>query len=451
MNNKNELLTLLSETLDKVPSGAECDILYVREREGLTRYTQSSIHQNMVVDDAHIAVRVIVDGDKVGVAITNEANSEGLELALKLAEEIARTQEPVENLPPLPSPSPVQEMDTFDQDTADFGPKERAATLLKMFRQADSKEVELSGAFAVSSGCVAVANTSGVRLFQPVTSARLNVLAFSETSSGIATGVSRKISEIDADKLTDAAIDKCLRGMRPQEIEPGEYDVLLEPKAVADLLLWVDYIGFGAKEFQEGTSFLSEKIGEKIVGDNITICDDPTDPRGFCFPFDMEGTPKQKVPFIENGVARGVVYDRHTATREGKSSTGHSFGPEYPNNPLATHIVMAPGESTREEMLGMMERGLLVSRFHYVNGFLDTRNAVLTGMTRDGTFLVEGGEIKHGVKNMRFCDSMVRALSEVAAISREVEAVYGSLSTLGPFVVPALLIRGFKFTSGTDH
>jgi len=196
---------------------------------------------------------------------------------------------------------------------------------------------------------------------------------------------------------------------------------------------------------------MAERLGQRIAGDNITIRDDALDPRGLPFPFDLEGTPKEKVTLINRGVASAVVYDRQTAAREAKQSTGHSLGAELPNRPMALNIVFETGTSTFREMLGQLERGLLVTRFHYINGYLDTRNALLTGMTRDGTFWVERGKPQYGVKNLRFADSMLRVLSNVVAVGSEARAVSFGDDLLGAAVCPAILVKGFRFTSGTDH
>lgn len=450
MREQDEILSLLTDALNESPYGSECDLLYVGQQKSLTRFTQSAIHQNLVVDDARVVARVMLDGG-VGVAATNEIIPETLSAAILKATEIARQQTQPEKLPSLPTPSPIGVINTFDEQTASFSPSDRAASLIRLFNHAGNYRLTLSGAFTTEAGAVALVNSSGINLYQPVTSADLNLLAFSHNGSGYASGVGRSVSDFVPMELAEKAVEKCLQGTDPKDIEPGEYDVLLEPQAVGDLLEWTSQIGFSARECQEGTSFMTGKLGERIAGDNVTIVDDAMDPRGLPFPFDLEGAPKQRVFLIDRGVAAGVVHDRQSAEREGVHSTGHSLGAEFPNRPLALNLIFETGTSTYQEMLAQLDRGLVITRFHYINGYLDTRNALLTGMTRDGTFWVERGLVKHGVKNLRFADSMLRVLSNIAAVSSTTKAVSIGDDLLGACVCPAILVKGFKFTSGTDH
>ncbi len=199
------------------------------------------------------------------------------------------------------------------------------------------------------------------------------------------------------------------------------------------------YMGFGAMAFQEGRSFMCGRVGEQIVGANITIWDDATDPRQMAFPFDWEGVPKRKVMLIENGVARGVAYDSHTAHKEGRQSTGHAFPAPNPYGPMPTHLFLAAGEAALDDMIASTGRGILVTRFHYTN-VVHEKQTIFTGMTRDGTFLIEGGRVARPVKNLRFTQSIVDALNNVEMVGREGVLVEYAF-------VPALKVSRFSFTS----
>jgi len=209
---------------------------------------------------------------------------------------------------------------------------------------------------------------------------------------------------------------------------------------------WLSIIAFGSKAFLEGTSFLVGKLGERSMGENITIYDSIHEPEAEGIPFDFEGTPKQKLILIERGVNRGAVFDRISAKQAGMEPTGHAGPPGSPWGAIPWNVCMAPGDSSLEEMIAGCERGLLITRFHYLNGFLNPREALMTGMTRYGTFLVEGGKIKHAVKNLRWTESMLRAFSNVEAISKAREVVPLGDGGAAFSILPAIYIKGFTFT-----
>ncbi len=215
--------------------------------------------------------------------------------------------------------------------------------------------------------------------------------------------------------------------------------MILEPVAVGELVTFLGYLGMGALALQEGRSFLTGKLGGKVAGDNVTIWDDGTDGRGLAMPFDWEGQPKRKVTLIENGIGRGVVYDSYTATREKRETTGHALPAPNTAGPLPLNMFLAPGEASLDEMVASTRRGILVTRFHYVN-VVHERETILTGMTRDGTFLIENGKRTKPLKNLRFTQSVLGALSMVEMIGKEcalAEYAY----------VPALKVGKFSFTS----
>ncbi len=213
-----------------------------------------------------------------------------------------------------------------------------------------------------------------------------------------------------------------------------------------DKLCWL-----GSKPFVQKTSFLSGRIGKKITSDKVSLYDNALDTRSAAFPFDFEGVPKKKVAFIDKGVAKGVVFDRAWAKKAGKKSTGHAItADESSEGAFAMNLFMAPGKVKREKMISAVKRGILVTRFHYINGLIDTRNMVLTGMTRDGTFLVENGEIVGGLKNMRFTDSFMRAFKSTVAMSKETECVDSWWSAVGCMTVPTVHLGSFKFSGKTE-
>jgi predicted Zn-dependent protease len=449
MIGKEKLFARLEKVLAQ-SSADETEIVYVGAESGLTRYANSAIHQNVFENNSKIFFRTAF-GKKIGVASTNSLVGSDLKRTLDNSCEIARNQPENINFPGLPGPAKYRDVNTFDDKTAGFSPRDRAKVVKKIIRVADRKKFSLAGAFSTSSGEIAVVNSKGVRAYQPITTASVNMIAMSDSSSGYAAGLSRQVDNVDFDKLAKIAVEKCDKSQNPVSVEPGDYEVILEPAAVGSLLEWVNYIGFGSKSFLDKTSFMAGKIGKKITSDKINLYDNGLDSKTIAFPFDFEGVPKKKVSFISKGVAKGVVYDRITAYKGKAKSTGHSLTADSSAmGAIALNLVMSGGRSTREKMIQNVKRGILVTRFHYINGFIDTPRAVLTGMTRDGTFLIENGEIASGIKNLRFTDAMMRSFKSVATISKETELIESWWDAVGCIQAPTLHLGSFKFTGKTE-
>jgi predicted Zn-dependent protease len=449
MIGKEKLFSLF----EKVARGSKADeteIAYVGTSSGLTRFANSIIHQNVNETNAKVLIRVIL-GKKIGVASTNSLALNDLKATLKNAMMIAKYQKDNKYFNGLPGPADYAKMDTYFESTANYAPKDRARMVKKIFVKANKRKFTAAGSFATSAGEVAVFNTNGVRAYQPVTSASVNIIAMSDTSSGYAIGMSRDVDKIDIIPLAETAVEKAFRSKKPKPLPAGDYEVILEPAAIAEAFTWINYVGFGSKAFLDKTSFLSENVGKKIMSENVSIYDDALDSNGVAMPFDFEGVPKKKVYFVEDGVGRGVVFDRTYGNRAGVESTGHALpSSEQGEGALALNVFFNTGDKTEEEMIASVEKGILVTRFHYVNGFIDTPRAVLTGMTRDGTFLIENGKIKHGIKNLRFTDSMMRAFSTVKGISKDYRLIPSWWDDVSCFVAPTVHLGSLKFTGTTD-
>ncbi len=448
MIGKDNILTLLDSVLKKSEAD-QTEAVYIGGESGLTRFANSAIHQNVSERNSRVYFRAVL-GKRIGVASTNSFIKEDLEKALFDATDIARNQKENPNFPGLPTKQEFTKLDTYFEKTAHFSPTQRAEAVKKIFDKAKVSHLTAAGSFSTGDSKIAVVNTKGVACYQPLTSAHLNLIVMGDNSSGYSDQLSRDVDEIGVDNLTETAVAKCMESKDPKDLDPGEYQVILEPSAVAALVEWTNYIGFGSKTFQEGTSFLSNRIGQKIMGENVTMYDDGTDESGIAFPFDFEGVPKQKVMLIDKGIANGVVYNSISAHKEGKKSTGHALTPDNAEATFALNLFIQGGNSSLDKMIESVKRGILVTRFHYINGLLDTINAVLTGMTRDGTFWIEDGKIKHGIKNLRFTESMLKAFSNVSQISRERKIVASWWEDVGCIVAPAMLIDNFKFTGKTE-
>jgi len=449
MIGREKLIARLRQVMAK-STADQTEAVYIGNEAALTRYANSYIHQNVYEDDRRILFRSVL-GKKVGVASCNSLVVSDLQKTLEDSIEIARQQPENPNFPGLPKPAKYKSLDTFDEATAGFSPRDRARAVKKVIAQADRKKFTVAGSCATSCGEIAVVNSLGVEAYQPITSASVNMIAMSDSSSGYAAGMSRRVSDLDFTELATIAVEKCDRSQNPGQIEPGEYEVILEPPAVSELLEWVNYVGLGGKPFTQKTSFLSGRVGRKITSEKVSLYDNALDARSAAFPFDFEGVPKQKVMFIDKGVAKGAVFDRAWAKKAGKKSTGHAITADQASEgPFGLNIFLAPGTAKRASMVSKVKRGILVTRFHYINGLIDTRNMVLTGMTRDGTFLIEDGEIVGGLKNLRFTDSFTRAFKSTVAISRETEQVNSWWSAVGCMTVPAVHLGSFRFSGKTE-
>ncbi len=446
---REKLFTILDSIL-AASKADDTEIFYYGQDFGLTRYANTFIHQNIERNDATISIRV-AKGKKVGVSGCNSLEADVLKRCLADAIAIADKQKENPDYAGLPPAAKYAKIDTYVQSTADFGPIERAQALQGVFAMVKGAGQTMAGAFSNGESEVGIANSNGVKAHGTFTSATCNMVAMTDDSSGYAYATARDIGDIDLLTMADVAIRKAADSVNPISIEPGKYDVILEPPAISELVEWLSYIGLGCKEFHEGTSFMSGKLGQKVMGDNVTIYDDALDQTGMACPFDFEGIPKKRMDIIDKGVAKNVAYDYLWAKKEGKEPTGHGLphgGGGEGGIPL--NIIFKPGNARREDMIKAVDRGLLVTRFHYVNGLINPPEAVLTGMTRDGTFLIEKGEIKSGVKNLRFTESMLKAFSNIAMLGDDLTTVGAWWGDTTAMRVPSMLIRGFTFSGKTE-
>jgi predicted Zn-dependent protease len=263
--------------------------------------------------------------------------------------------------------------------------------------------------------------------------------------SGYAEMAAVDVEGIDPAAVGRDAAAKARSTTNPVSIDPGDWPVVLEEYAVVDLLSMLAYMGFSALAVQEERSF--SEPGRRVGSDLVTIVDDAADAATMPMAFDYEGVAKQRVPLIERGVCRDVVYDAQTAARAGRTSTGHGLPAPNPYGPFPLNMAMSAGSTPRDELIGGLERGLLVTRFHYTNP-VHPKLAIVTGMTRDGTFLVEGGKVVGPVRNLRFTMSYLAALAGTVAVGRDRRTLRGDF---GGVLVPAVRIDGWTFTGATEH
>lgn len=398
----------------------EVEVMLLAEDTALTRYSHSRIHQSITRNDLLVSIRVIVDGG-LGQAYTSSDKPEALRETGRRAVEIARARRGTVKAG-FSAGGTAAEVRTYFEATAACGPAEQAAMVGQMAALARKAGFVIHGAFQVDQSEMAVLTTAGAEQYAPLTLAAVRVaVASEEGGTGFAESMSRNARDLDPQALAQRATEKCQLNQGRVSLPPGDYVTILEELAVADLVRFVGTLGLNGQAVQEGRSFATGRIGAQMVDPRITLRDDPWDSRGLVMPFDPEGTPKRPLTLIERGIVRGVVHDRSTAVEAGTHSTGHAVPPDpeaMQGYPAPTNLFLEKGEQSLDEIIAGTERGVLVTSFHYTNS-PDPRRVVVTGMTRDGTYLVEDGKIARALHNQRFQQSVLDMLNDVVAISNE--------------------------------
>lgn len=428
-----------------------CDAVEVgltRSDSALTRFADSRVHQNVARVDGGARVRVVVDGCRVGVAVTNQLDHAAVRRTAEQARDIARDSPPDPQYAGLPKGEQAYAgAGCDDSDTAGCSPADRAGLVAAILAELPAGTL---GAGFVETGRVerAIANSYGLAGSHAGTYAGASILASGEDSTGHAEAGGSVVSKLDVSRLGARAARKVELGRHPREVDPGTWSVVLEPGATEVLVQFLGYVALGGKDYNDGRSALYGRLGERVCSERVTIVDDALSPLLPGVPFDAEGTPKRRLPLIRSGIALSVGHDRSTAAAAGTTSTGHALPPPNPYGPMPGHVIMEGGNASLDELVQGCERGLYVTRFHYTN-VVHPMLTSITGMTRDGTFLIEDGRIVAGVRNLRFTQSILEALSQVEDVGRDVEMA--SDAFFGAAAAPAVRLAKFAFTSATAH
>jgi predicted Zn-dependent protease len=424
----------------------QAEVLVMATESRLTRFANSEIHQSVAETNASVGLR-FVDGRRVGCASTNRTDDEALRRLADSAARIARLQPELAETVALPETAAQRYVaGAAASATAQATPEYRAEAARAVIGAADAAGVLAYGSFATDRDRLAVANSHGIRAEEERTFAQLITVAMGpDGEAGYAEAAAVDCGQIDAGALGREAAEKARASRGAVALPPGDYPVVLEAYAVVDLLDMLGYLGFSALAVQEQRSFYEP--GRVVGSELVTVIDDAADPGGAPASFDYEGVPKERVLLLERGVCRDIVYDAQTAARAGRASTGHGLPAPNPYGPFPLNMIMEPGSASREDLIGGLERGLLVTRFHYTNP-VHPKLAVVTGMTRDGTFLVEAGRIVGPVRNLRYTQSYLDALAHVEAVGSERRLLRGFL---GAALAPAVRIGSFTFTGATEH
>lgn len=425
-------------------AGAEETEVMLGVRAGaLTRFANNAIHQNVAERRCWLSVRTLLD-HRTARAETNRLDPAAIQAVVEQAVAATRSREPDPEMLPVAEPHEITPVERFCRSTAESTPAGRAQAVSEAIRMVEAASQTAAGIYATSQWAESLLNSRGVFLYHTETLAQFSITAMAEDSSGWAKASFPDGGRIDPPALARRASEKAARSRAPREAPPGRYTVILEPSAVQDLLGQMFY-DFSGTAIRDKRSFLTGRLGEKLFGDNIAIYDDAYHPLQSGPPFDAEGVPRKRLRLADRGVAAEVAYSRRTARLEGAEPTGHGFPLPNDMGEAPMNIVIEGGSASLDEMIRSTARGILVTRLWYIRE-VDPYEKIMTGMTRDGTFLIEDGEVVCGLRNFRFNQSLIELLRNVEALS---PAGRASGEEAIDMVVPAMKVRDFRFTEVT--
>ncbi|MGB2782742.1 MAG: TldD/PmbA family protein [Atribacterota bacterium] len=422
------------------------EIVAVENRSELTRFAESYIHQNVAETNLGLVVKIINE-DRIGMATMNCIDDHSLSQNIQKVIEITKISPKLDYNYRLVPPQRYTLECKFSQKTAQFTPLARAQLINQLVKKVHQSKYNAAGAFTTEVNTLLVANSEGVFAFDRGTKVEFNCVITKKNSTAYYSFISEEIDDLDIERSTDKLLLTASRNTEQTEIEPGVYTVILSPEAVSEILNYTCYSAFNGKMIMEGQSFISNNRGKKLFPETVSISDDPFEKLTIPIPCDFAGWPREKVCLVKDGVIVDGVYDHNTALKYNKKCTANTLPPEHSSfGALPFNTVMKEGDNTIEEMISSTKKGVYISRLHYVN-ILNPMSIQLTGMTRDGTFLIEDGKLVRAIKNMRFNTSVVDMLKAVDMISKERQTKPGFI---GSTVAPYLRTNNFTFSSKTS-
>ncbi len=453
------------DRIRRFSSADEVEAIFNGSRFALTRFANNTIHQNVEEENSVVSIRTNFGG-RTARATANQFDEASLQRAVAASEKLSKVQVPDSELLPMPTAEEANAGDEFAdksvratryfEQTAAITPADRAEVVRGIVAVANRHKLTTAGIYSASESVEGIFNSRGLAQWHRQTLAEVSITMLGSDSSGWQKANSTDVRNLDPLRLAETAAQKAADSTHPREIAPGKYTVILEPAAVLDIVgfMFWDYSGVAILDQR---SFLNDRIGTKLFGDNINIADDAQHALQAGSPFDGEGMRRKRVPLVENGVVKRVVYARATAQKMKNSeysskvgpieATGHGFPLPNEMGEMPMNIVFGTAEKAQsvEEMIASTERGVLVTRLWYIRE-VDPYEKIVTGMTRDGTFLVEHGRVRSGLRNFRFNQSLIAMLSKVEAMSTPVRS---SGEESFDMVVPAMKVGEFNFTEVT--
>jgi PmbA protein len=442
---ERELRNLIETVLRLAKStGAEETEVHVDEvADALTRFANNGIHQNVSEHGLTVSIRTVAEG-RTARATTNRLDEDSLRSTIEASLSLAHSQPKDPRLLPMPGRQRYRQVNRFVRHSAALAPEDRARAVRRACDLAVKRGQVAAGIFSSGQSQTAVGNSRGLFAAYRETHSQFSITMQEDPAASWAKANSADIRTLDSQKLAERASEKAHHAIHAKELAPGRYTVILEPAAVLDLVGFLFY-DFAATAVEDKRSCLNERLGKQLFGPNISLSDDVFHTLQQGAPFDGEGIPRQKVLLVDRGVPKNLVYSRASAKAAGKKPTGHGFPlpNEYGEAPM--NLVFSGGDSSLEKMVASTQRGLLVTRLWYIRE-VDPYEKVMTGMTRDGLFLVENGKVAGAVRNFRFNQSLIEMLKNIDLMSPAVRAT-GEESF--EMVVPAMKIRDFHFSEVT--
>ena len=431
--------------------GDQVEAVIVARSAALTRFANAAIHQNVVSREAELRVRV-VRGTRVAMVTTDRLDDEGIRRVAADASALAAIVPDNPTFGGLPADTALRTAPSaFVARTADASPLDRARAAKQLCDAARAADLSAAGYVSTNVQELAIASSHGVWAYAPATTSDVELAALGDAGSAFAQRTALDIGTLDIAGCAGEAVGKAKAAQGPRDLAPATYEVVLEPYAVRDI---VTFLGsqLTGNAVEEGRSFVGGKLGQRVTGD-VTLVDDPFDAQGLPRAFDLEGQPSERVTLIDRGIAKALVYDSQTAHRTGQRNTGHALPPNpfQPSAPM--HLRLEAGDRTRDQLIKDTKRGVLVTRFWYTRWVHQLRT-IVTGMTRDGTFAIENGEIAYPVKNFRFTQSYHEALGGTLGIGSELALLLPGEQfglQLSSYRVPALRLGAFTFTGATQY
>jgi len=448
------------DRIRKHSSADEVEVLFSGGKSALTRFANNIIHQNVAEENYVVSVRTAF-GKRTARSTTNKLDDESLKRVVQSSERLAKVQHPDADLLSMPdycgAETTREGLPTRHfAETAAVTPAQRAETVRKIVSITEKHKLTTAGIVSTAESVEGIFNSRGLADWHTQTSSEISITMLAPDSSGWQKANSPNVANLNATALAEIAARKAFASASPREIPAGKYTVILEPAAVLDIVGFM-FFDFGALSLLDQRSFLNNRVGTKLFGENINIWDDVAHPLQSGTPFDGEGMCRQKVHLVENGLVKRLVYARATAEKIKRSELKNKVGPIEPTGhgfplpnemgeaPMNIVFGTSPNPTSVEQMIASTDRGVLVTRLWYIRE-VDPYEKILTGMTRDGTFYIEDGKVRHGVRNFRFNQSLIQMLSNVEAMGVPVRA---SGEESFDMVVPAMKVRDFNFTEVT--
>lgn len=436
-------LRRIAARIFKFSPADETEVTVESTTDALTRFANNTIHQHVAEQITTVSIRTVFDG-RTARASTNRLDDDSLRQTVAASSALARSQQKIPGLLPMPGPQKYAKVDRFFPATAHATPDDRARVVARICQRAAAAKQTAAGIFSTGASQSAIANSRGLFASYRQTKSEFSITILESDSSGWAKANFPNLADLDPEALAARAAEKSAASRKPREVAPGRFTVILEPSAVLDLVGFLFYDFAGTAVLDQRSCF-NDRLGKALFGSNITLHDDVAHRLQTGAPFDGEGMPRQKVLLVEKGVPKNLVYARSTAKKMNARPTGHGLPLPNDMGEAPMNLVLAGGDSSLEKMIASTDRGILVTRLWYIRE-VDPYEKILTGMTRDGTFLIEGGKLAGGIRNFRFNQSLIELLSSVEALGPSIRS---SGEESFDMVVPPVKARNFHFSEAT--